>query len=76
MAENWLGAVPGIRKLFLADFLALLRLFEPDWAGTESDGFWHLQVEPKADALLILATILAAVGVAKGVRDTNISLSL
>eukprot|EP00435_Cladocopium_sp_Y103_P033210 s1653_g8.t1 len=29
--------------------------------GMEMDGFWHLQVEPKADALLILATILAAV---------------
>jgi len=27
----------------------------------EPDGYWHLQVEPKADALLILATILAAV---------------
>lgn len=29
--------------------------------GMEMDGFWHLQVEPRADALLILATILAAV---------------
>lgn len=29
--------------------------------GMEMDGFWHLQVEPRADALLILATVLAAV---------------
>eukprot|EP00913_Durusdinium_trenchii_P009548 g8971.t1 len=29
--------------------------------GIEADNYWHLEIEPKADALLILATILAMV---------------